>query len=795
MKLSQWTVDYGDGPRPISIPHAWRQDVPVAWEGPAVYRTVVERPSAGSYLLRFEGVSYAADVLVNGEKIGTHEGLWDAFEFDLPDVDRWEIEVRVTKNGGPTYPVREVASGFIPFVFHTFGGIYKPVSIMPRVVPTDADAALKSRVAWADGSQVWISDRSMPTPTVEDAANEWLRRRRGEEVEAKPVSQGARPFYARGVLTWGWYPEIGHHNPDEATMRREIGQVQRLGFNLVKFCLWVPPHRYLELLHDAGLFAWIELPLWDPTADPEAQRRMASELDRIVEQYRHHPNVVFWTVGCELHETTTARYRQELTEQVRERLMTPDGPSALVKDNSGSAEMYGGDLREYGDFYDFHPYCETPLYPEVLDSLMPGPRPPMPVLLGEFNDIDVHRDLARIVGEQPYWMSQDPVLNDQGVRWQHDLPGVLPTNRFATAPDENRSVALMASSKVKAVFIRKFVQEQVRARSDIAGYVVTGWRDTPISTAGMLDDWDELRYSAEDLAHWNGPTCLFPILVRRPPWVRGGNRPGWRDPFNHFAGRVFWRVGAHSEMDVEGTLEWDCVGFTWDGDRRPVGRVGFGSDEEMTVPAVTSREVGQISVDIERPGGYLLRARFGGAENTWPLWVVAPLAKDEFAGWSIDDPRGVFEDLKIEGSEGLISTRLGATAERGLVFLLDEGTLPMPFWREAAYEYLNDRFWEPTGMRDAWARWLPLSPDAALDMKAIADAYPGWEFETLMNRIDVRTYAENPILVRARRGSNELLITTLRPFGGLGIAPRGVTRNPSGIEWLRHCLRSFGATR
>ena len=60
MKLSQWTVDYGDGPRPISIPHAWRQDVPVVWEGPAVYRTVVERPSAGSYLLRFEGVSYAA---------------------------------------------------------------------------------------------------------------------------------------------------------------------------------------------------------------------------------------------------------------------------------------------------------------------------------------------------------------------------------------------------------------------------------------------------------------------------------------------------------------------------------------------------------------------------------------------------------------------------------------------------------------------------------------------------------------------------------------------------------------
>lgn len=791
MIISDWTVDYGDGPQSVTIPHAWRQDVPVTWEGPAIYRTTIARPNPGSKWIRFEGISYAASVWVNGEEVGAHEGMWDAFEFELPDADRWEIEVRVTKNGGATYPVREVASGFIPFVYHTFGGIYKPVRLVEVPMTSTKPTA---RVAWAEGSQVWIADRSMPGKSIQDAANDWLRKRRGEEVDDSPAQQGARPFYARGVLTWGWYPELGHHNPDEATIRREIAQAQRLGFNLIKFCLWVPPHRYLELLHDAGLFAWIELPLWDPTSDSVAQRRMADELERIVEQYRHHPNVVFWTIGCELHETTTARYRQELTERVREALMTPDGPSALVKDNSGSAEMYGGDLREYGDFYDFHPYCETPLYPEVLDSLMPGPRPAMPVLLGEFNDIDVHRDLARIRVEEPYWISLDPALNDKGVRWQHDLPGVVPVNRFAVEPEANRSAALMASSKGKAIFIRKFVQEQVRARSDIAGYVVTGWRDTPISSAGMIDDWDEVRYAPEDLAHWNRETCLFPILVRRPPWVRGGNRPGWRDPFNHFAGRIFWRIGAHAESEVEGALEWDVLNYTWEGDRRPVGRVAFGTDEALTVRSGSSIEVGQISVDVERSGGFLLRARFGGAENTWPLWVVPPYDPAEFADWKLDDPRNVFEDLAIGGDHGLWTTRLGASAERGIVFLLDEGTKPMPFWREAAYEFLNDRFWEPTGLRDAWARWLPMTPDCVLDMEQISRSYPGWEFETLLNRIDVRTYAEHPVLVRAQKGAAEMLITTLRPYGGLGIGPRGVTKNPSGVEFLRHCIRIFTRT-
>lgn len=793
MNLRDWTVDYGDGPQAVTVPHAWRQEAPVWWEGPAIYRTVATRTTPVPHRIRFEGVSYAADVWVNGQPLGRHEGIWDAFEFLLPDADRWDIEVRVTKNGGETFPVREVASGFIPFVFHTFGGIYKAVTIgldRDAKAPTPA-----TRNSWAVGNQVWVADRNAPAPTIQDAAQAWLKQRMGESVEAPPQARADRPFYARGVLTWGWYPELGHANPDDATIHREIAETRRLGFNLVKFCLWVPPHRYLELLDEAGLYAWIELPLWDPTDDTDAQRRMADELIRIVEQYCHHPNVIFWTIGCELHETTTARYRQELTERVREALMTSDGPAALVKDNSGSAEMYGGDLREYGDFYDFHPYCETPLYPEVLDSLLIGPRPAMPILLGEFNDIDVHRDLARLAKEQPYWIQADRDLNDQGVRWQYDLPGVIPQNRFAQAPDEHRAAALQASSVVKAAFIRKFVQEQVRARSDIAGFVITGWRDTPISSAGMLDDWDQPRYAPEDLAAWNGETCLFPILVRRPPWVYGGNRPGWRDPFNHFVGRVFWRVGAHCESDREGALEWDCVNFTWEGSRRPAGRVAYGSGEATSLVAMVGQEIGQLSLDLDRPGGYLLRARFAGAENTWPLWVVPALDLGEFAPWGRDDPRGFFEDVKLEGKEGVISSRFGAISERRFVFLTDEGTRRMPFWREAAYEFFNDRFWEGTGMRDAWPRWMPMTPDAALDMEAIRAGYPGWEFEVLMNRIDVRTYAEHPVLIRAVKGSSEMLITTLRPFGGLGLAPRGVTRNPSGVEFLRHGIRWLSATR
>jgi len=734
-RISNWQVDYGDGEgHDVQVPHAWRQDVDVRFEGPVRYTAALKVPKEPS-VLWFEGVSYEAVVKVDGRTVVTHRGTWDSFEVPLSDWagKKIQVEVDVTKNGGERFPVREVASGFLPYVFHTFGGIWGAVEVR-RIGVVNQKTGDGGRVL-VDGPQVYVD---------------------GE------------PFYIRGLLHWGWYPEIGHHNAPEETIRREVKEAKRLGFNLVKFCLWVPPHRYLEILQEEGMEAWLELPLWDPSSDPQKLEAMGEEIERIVRQYRHHDNIIVWTVGCELSQATPPEFRQYMVQLVKNLTGSP-----LVKDNSGGAEMYGGDLREFGDFYDYHPYCDTPFYPVVLDSLLPGARGKDPILLGEFNDIDVHRDLVHLSEEMPFWASTMPELNDQGVRWQHDLPMFITRTPLATGEEMDRHHRLMESSRSKALFIRKYVHEAVRARDAISGYVVTGIRDTPISTAGFFDDWGNPRYGTDECLPWNGPDVLFLIPTRRPPWIDGGNRPGWLDPFNHFAGQVFFKVGIHSESGSEGGLVWRIL----DSEGTVVSR---GAESGAFVEPLVSTQVGQISWDCDMPGRYRLEAHFGRARNAWNFHVVG---KDELKGWRIVDPKKI---TAVEGSpEAKRFLQMGGLGDwvPNSVYALDsEGTKPAPFWRESAYEFSNG-----APFKDDWERLLAVSGDRVLNLADLAQFLPKTTtIETLVNRVDVRTYEEAPIMVKVTTGGGTGIVTTLRPQGGLGIQPFGLNRNAAGVALLRH---------
>ncbi len=743
--IDEWQIDYLDGrrPRSIQVPHSWNLEKSVEEEGPVLYKTFIEKPVEECWLV-FRGVSYAAKVKVDGELTCEHKGIWDAFAVPLRGkASHCTVEVEVVKNGGQTYPVPQTLSGFLPYVYQTFGGIFREVELYPQKTNPllDEKEHNPSKIV-VKGSQIWIEDK---------------------------------PFYMRAALHWGWYPRLGRPNPTIETVRSEIESLKQLGFNSVKFCLWLPPHYYLDLLREVGMQAWIELPLWLPKLSPAHEEEALAEIEKIVRQYRHHPNIIAWTCGCELGHHVGSMFRKRLFNLVFGLTSCP-----LVRDDSGGSEMYGGDPTEFATFDDFHPYADLHLLPELYQTLRGPTELNRPMLMGEFCDYDTHRDLARLQDEHPYWASILPEYNAQGVRWAYDLPKVMGSSDFAHEHRESGHHQLYDSSRIKNGFIRKLGIGGLRQFDGISGYVVTGIADTPVSSSGMFDDWGEPKLSKQQALEWNGDVCVFLLSRRSTPFLFGSNLTGKLDPFTHFVGHREHVLGVHSSITAQLNGLWKLSkdGVVLAHDMIP----------STQVEAFQSKVLLKIPMTYEEPGQYTLEIEFGPTKYSAPMTIASKAPLDNpLTVWADED-----ELWRLEGSEdfNILPQPMPSSlpSKPGVLLLSSKGTCKVPFWRTCAFQYPTSLL-NSIGLEDNYYRLLPLSPSTAIDQDWLSSFAGSSPIELHMNRIDTLTYAENPLL--AGIGSH-LFATVLRPQGGVGSDPVLLRLNPSGIQFLRDLSAKLG---
>ena len=77
--------------RPTKVPWVI-QDIFPDYHGVAWYWREFDAPAnphrGGRYLMRFEAVDYLAEVWVNGQRVGSHEGGDTPFELDVTDALR-----------------------------------------------------------------------------------------------------------------------------------------------------------------------------------------------------------------------------------------------------------------------------------------------------------------------------------------------------------------------------------------------------------------------------------------------------------------------------------------------------------------------------------------------------------------------------------------------------------------------------------------------------------------------------------------------------------------------------------
>ncbi|MEP0845950.1 MAG: hypothetical protein HRF50_03905 [Phycisphaerae bacterium] len=297
---------------------------PAAIPDPVVERAEFARPGARAWV-RVGAAATRARVYVNEQLIGEHLGAWTPFELEITSALRERNELRIVCEHQ-----EHATAGFLPVLGVRWVGC-RDVKVLAAPTPTRPPAAQRSAVR---GTQLLLD---------------------------------GRPFRVRGVLHWGYYPELSAPWPDERQMRREITDLKSLGFNLIKFCLWIPPPRYYELCDELGMLVWQEYPVWNAPLENEA---LLAEYAEFFRQDGPYSCVILRTLTCE-NDRVDPKTGRRLIALCKEMI-----PGALVADNSG----WLCSERE-GDFHDEHPYLHNAQW-LYYGARMRG-RLRKPLLLGE----------------------------------------------------------------------------------------------------------------------------------------------------------------------------------------------------------------------------------------------------------------------------------------------------------------------------------------------------------------------------------------------------------------------------
>jgi hypothetical protein len=350
--------------RQITVPAPWQSqfDDLRMRAGIGIYRKSIEIAEewlTDSVWLRFGAVFHNTKVFINGEAVGTNEGGFLPFSFDVTAFlkpGRNEIKVRVdspTDNPAefPDSPFAEIPFGKQSW-YGPLSGIWQSVYLERRIPdhmtrmrlvpnretgrvsagvffarPLTAATAIRIEVRDPSGAVVLdmtnetqVGVTSMPFEfTVEDV-QPWspdhpnLYRVRLElvregvkddiedtfgfrtiETRGGKFYLNGEPIYLRSALDQDYYPETICTVPSVEFLEDQFRKAKELGLNCLRCHIKAADPRYYEVADRMGMLIWTELPNGGMATD-RSRGRKEKLLKGIVDRDVNHPSIIIWTI-------------------------------------------------------------------------------------------------------------------------------------------------------------------------------------------------------------------------------------------------------------------------------------------------------------------------------------------------------------------------------------------------------------------------------------------------------------------------------------------------------------------
>ncbi len=548
--------------QPIVVPSSWETVLGTAFDGVAWYRKEFRVPAFDSenrLLLRFHGASTQARVWVNGIEAGTHTGPWTPFTFDVTQtVEIGEpavVVVRLDEKVGHS------TQGFLPIIAPHFGGLWQEVEVLQvkaawvddkhiAIDPTEIDVENGTGILRASvpvsgqvpkGAKLRLSllqdGNVLPGSAVVSAKGEVVRWQWQGKVDfwdvgkpnlytfqvellgpnsekpdvvrkrvgfRKATGKGPRillngkTLVVRGVLSWGYYPPLLAPAPEKELFRQQLQYFRSCGFNLIKFCLWLPPQGLLDVVDEEGMLCWIEYPTWHAKIDQDHCDELMREYTELSHHDGDHPSVILRSITCETGPSADIEVLREIYGLLKTRC-----PCTLVEDDSSWITW-----NRVHDFWDDHSYGNNRTWRGKLRSLQDyiNENGVKPFLLGEAIFADTWADTGRLLAmsrdAQPWWLPRwldDQLVFERNLEQRFAQPGFSPVEDLRT------------TGRRYAMDMRRWQIETFRHQMPDSGYVVSTIRDVKLCNMGLIDNFDRPKWGLQEWAFHGA--LMTPVLT------------------------------------------------------------------------------------------------------------------------------------------------------------------------------------------------------------------------------------------------------------------------------------------
>ncbi len=336
----------------ISLPHTYNavdgQDGGGDYfKGTCVYKkTLSITPKKGKkYFLEFQGVSASAIVFIDGKKIGSHDGGYSTFRFDVTNYiyDGAELEVIVDNSKNDrVYPqnadftfyggiyrdvfVIEVNENHFDLLYHGSNGIFVTPT---KLCDNTWNVNVKTRLIGSGEVEVTIGsmikrgtdvDFIIENPTLwESNVNPYLYTATAtlflgsEKQDEISTNFGIRSFFVdkdKGFfLNDKSYPLRGvamHQDRlnkgnaiNNSDIEEDISLISEMGATTVRLSHYQHAQKTYELCDEKGLVVWTEIPYISEHLN-NAEENAISQMTELIFQNYNHPSIFFWGLSNEI---------------------------------------------------------------------------------------------------------------------------------------------------------------------------------------------------------------------------------------------------------------------------------------------------------------------------------------------------------------------------------------------------------------------------------------------------------------------------------------------------------------